>query len=302
MPEDKKTDMVIKTKDENDKDINILVKKPTAKNISDAQRYSTMTWTEAIQSGILTRKELDNVLEERGLWSKGKQEQYEKLTHGINERELKLAKGGIKLSRAKKLALEIRDMRIDLRVLISERTVMDANTAEGMADNARFDYFVSCCTFTEDDDRFFKDVDDYKERSSEQAAADAATKLADVIYDLDENFEVKLPENQFLMEHKLVDDTLRFINDKGEYVDSDGRLVNDEGRYINKDGDLVDMEGHLINSEGDCVVPDRKPFLDEDGNPISNDSEDSPEEKPKKKKKASKGKKKVEAEVEESAT
>ena len=302
MPEDKKKDMVVKTKDENDKDMNILVKKPTAKNISDAQRYSTMTWTEAIQSGILTRKELDNVLEERGLWSKGKQEQYEKLTHGINERELKLAKGGIKLSRAKKLALEIRDMRIDLRVLISERTVMDANTAEGMADNARFDYFVSCCTFTEDDERFFKDVDDYKERSSEQAAVDSATKLADVIYDLDENFEVKLPENQFLMEHKLVDDTLRFINDKGEYVDSDGRLVNDEGRYINKDGDLVDMEGHLINSEGDYVVQDKKPFLDEDGSPIVDDVEESAEneEKPKKTR-GGKRKKKLE-EVKESAT
>ena len=301
MPEDKKKDMVVKTKDENDKDMNILVKKPTAKNISDAQRYSTMTWTEAIQSGILTRKELDNVLEERGLWSKGKQEQYEKLTHGINERELKLAKGGIKLSRAKKLALEIRDMRIDLRVLISERTVMDANTAEGMADNARFDYFVSCCTFTEDDERFFKDVDDYKERSSEQAAVDSATKLADVIYDLDENFEVKLPENQFLMEHKLVDDTLRFINDKGEYVDSDGRLVNDEGRYINKDGDLVDMEGHLINSEGDYVVQDKKPFLDEDGSPIVDDVEESAENEEKPKKTRGKRKKKLE-EVKESAT
>jgi len=297
MPEDNKN-MVVKTKDENDKDMDILVKKPTAKNISDAQRYSTMTWTEAIQSGILTRKELDNVLEERGIWSKGKQDQYEKLTRGINERELKLAKGGIKLSRAKKLALEIRDMRIDLRVLISERTVMDANTAEGMADNARFDYFVSCCTFTEDDERFFKDVDDYKERSGEQAAVDSATKLADVIYDLDENFEVKLPENQFLMEHKLVDDTLRFINSKGEYVDSDGRLVNDEGRYINNDGDLVDMEGHLINSEGDYVVTDKKPFLDDDGNPIGGSSEELAKEKPKK----AKRKKKKVAEVEESAT
>ena len=103
-----------------------------------------------------------------------------------------------------------------------------------------------------------------------------------------------------------MNEDLRFINDDGHLVDSDGRLVNEEGKYIayrteegkkNKD----ENEVYFVNSEGEEVISkinddgeeewvkksiaERKPFLDEEGQPIITQTKEeckSEEESPEK--------------------
>jgi hypothetical protein len=183
--------------------------------------------------------------------------------------EKKLAKGGIQLAEAKNIALNMKKLREELRELISVKTNLDTHTAEGQADNARFNYLVSACTvYNETKEPYFKNYEDYTNRSSDLVAILSAQQLAGMLYGLDNDYESKLPENKFLKTYKFVDDKLRFINKEGKLVDSEGRLIDDNGRFINEKGEFVDKNGNLVNKDGDYVV-EFSPFLDDSGKPIS---------------------------------
>ena len=80
---------------------------------------------------------------------------------------------------------------------------------------------------------------------------------------------------------------MRFINKEGKLTDSDGRLVDENGRYVNEEGDFVDKEGKRVDNEGEYLV-EFKPFLDEDGTPVT--LEEAKDEKPKKATKEESGK------------
>jgi hypothetical protein len=95
----------------------------------------------------------------------------------------------------------------------------------------------------------------------------AASALAKIIYNLEDDYEKKLPENQFLAKYKFVDESLHLVDKQGRKVDVDGRLVDENGRYINETGQFVDRDGNLVDVDGNFIV-DEKPFLDDEGNPI----------------------------------
>ena len=102
---------------------------------------------------------------------------------------------------------------------------------------------------------------------------------------------------------------MRLINDEGHLTDADGRLINDEGRFIayrteeaknDKDADqiyFVNREGEevvkIVNSEDEeewvkLSLKERKPFLDEEDNPIAVKSEEKPKPKTRRKTSAKK--------------
>ena len=179
-----------------------------------------------------------------------------------------MSAGGIKLAEAKDIALSMRDARNEFRVLVAERTSMDANTAEAQADNASFNYLVySCIVDPDNGKRVFNSLDDYEENADEPFAAKAAAALADKLYQLDPDYEKGLPENKFLVEYKFADEKLRLLNKEGKLVDEEGRLLNEDGRFINDDGQLIDIDGNLVDEEGEFIA-DFVPFLDDDGKPV----------------------------------
>ena len=122
-----------------DGDTTVLVKKPTRKELNDSQIVYNKAWRESLEKKAILRQKLNDYLIEQGVWSDEKQKQYEDYIKKINERELILKKGGIPLKKAKSFALELKRFRAEFRDLISERTSYDNNTAEGAADNVRFD-------------------------------------------------------------------------------------------------------------------------------------------------------------------
>ena len=52
--------------------IQIIVRKPSNAVMSAAQRKGALVWTQCIQEGVMTKKELEKVLEDRGIWTKAK--------------------------------------------------------------------------------------------------------------------------------------------------------------------------------------------------------------------------------------
>ena len=250
------------------KEQTFTVRSPSLTDQREAQKAYNTAFTDAIKSNSVVRAKMDDVLEDQGLWNKEKQKKYESLQEELLEGEKRLAKGGFALIDAKKLALKMRDVRLEIRDLISVRTSLDNHSAEGQADNARFNYLVSACVvYKENDKPYFKDLEDYMNRMDDPVALAGATKLAEIIYGLDNDFEKGLPENKFLKKYKFVNDDLRFIDKQGRTIDSEGRLVDENGRYIDEQGNFVDKDGNKVDAEGEYVV-DAKPFLDDDGNPV----------------------------------
>ena len=194
------------------------------------------------------------------------------------ENEKKIAKGGIRLKVAKDLALEMSDKRVEMRNILMQRNSLDGNTAEGQADNARFDYLVSASLVYSDSGKpYFKDLADYRNRSTEPVAIEAARRLAQLVYGLDSNYEKNLPENKFLSDFEFVDNDLRLINNEGQYVDREGNLLNEDGRFVDYEGNLIDRECNPVTEDGEYKF-DQAPFLDDDGNPIVKEEASAEEE------------------------
>ena len=151
---------------------------------------------------------------------------------------------------------------------------MDSNTAEGQADNTRFNYLMACCVVDNDTGKpIFVDEDgnpslsEYEKDASEDYLVEAAGKLAEMLYGLDDDYESKLPENKFLKQYNFVNEDLKLIDSEGRPVDREGRLIDADGRFIDEDGNFVDRNGTRIDEDGEYLV-EQEPFLDEDGKAV----------------------------------
>ena len=266
-----------------------IVRSPSLDDQREAQKVYNQAFTDAIKSKAVVRARLDDLLKEQGLWDDEKQLRFDTLQREISEGEAKLAKGGFSLKQARSLAIHIKELRDNMRDLISVRTSLDNHSAEGQADNARFNYLVSSCVVYKEDNnkKYFNSMEDYLNRASDPVALYGAQHLANMMYGLDNDYEANLPENKFLKKYKFIDDKLRYINKDGHLTDQGGRLVDDRGRFVDKEGNFVDKYGNKVDSEGEYVA-EFEPFLDDDGNPVVIDEETA--EKPKATRKSRKAK------------
>jgi hypothetical protein len=241
----------------NGKDLKILVRKPSNVLMSSAQRVGAKAWTDCVREGIMTKKELEKFMNAQGIWDKDKDEKQKAITDAIFSMEKQLYVGGqngqLRASEGKKIAIEMRKKRNELRDLISERLSLEQNTAESISDNSKFDFLVSSCTFYENGQKVYNDMDDYKQRSDDVLAYTAATALAGMLYSVDKDFEEKLPENKFLKMFHFVDDNLSLVNEKGETVDLEGRRIDSSGYYINDEGKRTDKDGNLLDDLGNYI-------------------------------------------------
>lgn len=251
------------------KGVKYTIKKPTRKDLTDAQITYNKAFSWAIENNFMLAEKLDKYLEEKGVWTKDKQSQYKILTDKIQDHVKKINRGGIKYKEAVDMAFEVTKLRGQISDLISEKNKYSSNCVEGYAHNAQFDCLTAKCCCKEDGSLLWATVDDYMTEPDEELVIFLASAFADYFYDLDNNMEKTLPENKFLIKYKVVDENLNFINKEGHKTDRDGRLIDENNRFIkyvdgqkvfvNRDGEEIDEDGNLIESS---------PFLDDDGNPI----------------------------------
>lgn len=272
----------IKSKDNDGNEKVVYVMRPSRNDNAQAQIIASKVFRDAALNGALVRKTLEDLLIKQGVWNNEKQAQSDKLDDEIREKLTKLKAGGIKLIEARDLAIDVRIARMNKSLLLAEKNAHDEFTAEAQSENARFDYLVSVCVKDEEGNNIFSDIDDYKDHSTEPYAAEAAAKLASMLYGLDDDWEAELPENKFLKKWNFIDEDLRLINKEGKYVTKDGKLIDNNFRYINENGEYVDINGKKIDEDGLPVV-EFKPFLDEKGNPIIELDTETEDEKPVKK-------------------
>tara|TARA_R110000744_G_scaffold149930_2_gene263108 strand:- start:203 stop:1213 length:1011 start_codon:yes stop_codon:yes gene_type:complete len=275
------------------------VRRPKVEEIRKANEVRSKAFNEALQRGDMLREQLESELRKRKLWSDSREETYQELRKKVLDGEYKLKAGGIKLNRAKKIALEMADSRAAMVSLLSSRTELDSNTCEGKSDAARFNYlFAVCLVYDDNGEAYFENgLDDYLLNQDDGVAIAGASHFYYLLSGSDD-VDNQLPENQFLQRFS-------FVNDDNRLVDGDGKLVDRAGKHVDENGNLirwiddenfesVDTEGRTVNDDGDYDV-DFKPFLDDTGDPIEEpeeeDSEEEEEEKKSPKKKAPRKKK-----------
>lgn len=265
-----KNKLVFNTKDKDENDLELCVKKPNTQQSKELQKVYNRSFKEALDSGAILRVKVEQVAREQNIWNDTIQKEFEKLQTQISDLELKLAKGGnagLTLKKAKDVAIELAGKRNQLRMLLAPRNEIDVNTAEAQAENARFNYMVALCTYfnsgKNEGKNYFKDYDDFVEKLSEKASMDAAKYLGFLIYNLEPDYEMNLPENKFLVDYGFANKDGKLINKDGKFVNLDGHPVDEKGRLINEKNELVDKDGNLLDDKGNYKV-DFKPFLPED--------------------------------------
>ena len=273
------------------------VRIPKIQDIKEANELRSKTFNESLSRGDLLRDQLESELRKRNLWTDDREMEYQTLRREVLDGEFRLQKGGIKLKRAKELALEMSEKRAKMVDLLSSRTDLDSNTCEGQADAARFNYLFSCClVYDEDDEAYFPNkLDDYLENQEDPVALAGATEFYYLISGSD-TLDDNLPENIFLKKFKFVDEKLRLVDPEGRLVDVDGKHIDENGLYIKwqEDGTSynVDANGRKVTDEGKFEVAS-SPFLDDDGKPVDESQYTDDEEEKKPKKTRAKRKKKV---------
>ena len=242
--------------------VEIVVKQPTNAVLKGADRMKSKVWNESIQDGILTKRELGVLMRKRGIWDENKDKEETRITQQIVKLEKELYHGKEvkgkgkrrkpKVSEGRDIAVQIRRLRLELRDLIAERIGLEDNTAESIADNARFDYLVAHCTFHKSGQNVYKNFEDYDNRSADQIAFTAASALGEMLYNIDAGFEANLPENKFLTKFGLVNDKLELVDPSNveSLIDVDGHKIDEDGYRLNDDGQRVDKEGNILNDEG----------------------------------------------------
>ena len=223
------------------------------KGLAEGKKAHGRAFRESLEGGALLRKGLAKYMKEQGVWDDEKETEYRKFVEDINDMEHRLSSGRVdgrlmKISEGKDLALLLSERRRGFRNLIAERNLMDSDTAEGQADNVQFEVLLvhSVYDYTTQK-RVFDSADEYTEKNSEELTIKLASKFANIMYGVDDEYEKNLTESKFLKRFKLIDDKGRFINKEGHLVDVDGCVVDDEGYRLDPDGNRVDLSGRPLN-------------------------------------------------------
>lgn len=172
------------------KDVELLFKRPTQENLFDMDMKYRQVYSEAIRNEVITEAELKKRLNKTGAWTR---EDDNKIDHSgfivaDLERQLKERKGSQKSNL--ELAQKLGEARGELIGLIGLKTEMMSNTAEGIANDQRMHKFAElCCYKKKEDERFFTDIDHYK-----NFVAEHPDELSE-IYKQGWLFDYKLPDN-----------------------------------------------------------------------------------------------------------
>ena len=101
----------IEVEKEDGSKVTIVVKKPSANVINQAQKIGAKIWTESIRDGLFTKITLDKFMKDNGIWDDKKEEEKEEIVESIKllERQIALGVDGrkLKVSEGKEKALAV---------------------------------------------------------------------------------------------------------------------------------------------------------------------------------------------------
>jgi len=225
-----------------------FIKPAGSKVLTEAQKVYNKAFREAVEGGAILKQSLEEHMVEQGLWDEEKQEEYVSLIKENADLEYKIKSGSLKkASQLREAAIKLKRSRNKLTQLLMTRNAMDSNTAEGQADQTRFNFLLTQCVYDYLTQKpVFSSLQDYEDRMEEDFVIKCAGKFANHLYGLHEDFESTLLENKLLKKLNLLDDKGRLVNREGKYVDTEGNLVDEEGNRIDENGNRIDINNNPL--------------------------------------------------------
>lgn len=237
------------------------VVKPTLRQKTDANLAKSKAFAKLLrEKDVLLRSELIKAAQDRGLWDDEKQKELDDVRQKILDGTAQLNRGGRTLEgkefsrqQAKELAIEMMDLRARFLSLNSVLSEFEKFTCEAQSEEAEYDYICSVCILNDDDTKVFTSLEDFQNRREEPEIQEMVLELDNLVSDYDPNWYNELPEVNFLLKYKFINDEYQLINEDGKRVNEDGKLVNEEGQLVNEQNELINEYGEKVDSEGKLV-------------------------------------------------
>lgn len=239
----------------------LYVRDPSLKIREQAETVKMQAWNKAMGDKALFKKEMYQMLKDRGIISEEDEAKRLALEVELQEHLEVLRKGGCSLKVARDAAIKANDIRQELLILSTPMSQHASMTIEGRSENKEFDYLVSqCVVYNKNRNKaYFSSYEDFLNKKSEEAGLIASNEVARVHYGIGDMDQTE--EKQFLLKYKLVDEEFNFIDKDGNRVNRGGDLIDEDGRAYK----IVRKKKVYLNKD---EVVEFNPFLDEDGNPI----------------------------------
>lgn len=211
-------------------EVKLSVRRPNYGEKQGADFEYQKTVTKLLKEGILPRVKLEETIRENGIWDKAKESRERQLAKAINDAREKLKKGGIKLSEGVKLAKQsIKDNFEYIQLNMDRNSVLN-NSAESIAEQARFNHLTSSATVYNNDGvekKFFQSYEDFLIQDSRGNVVTylAGSYLSRLLNNFEDDFRKDWPEYKFLLKYK-------FVNDKFEYINTEGKVVDEDGKEL----------------------------------------------------------------------
>ncbi len=159
------------------------IMEPTLSDFQEGKKVYNSTFAAALSAKAPVREKLDDALRQQGLWDDTKEAEFKAIQKELADTEKTLAQGGISLSKARNLAVQMIRNREKLGEILSPRSNLDINTCQGQGDNEQFNCLVSCVTvYNNTTNRVFSSYENYLQRATEPVAFEAVRRLAKHIY------------------------------------------------------------------------------------------------------------------------
>lgn len=243
----------------NDKDVALAVRRPFNDELQEADRIAAAKIAEIIRDkkrDLLLRRELDDYLRSKGIWTQEDEDKIERLQREIKDKLVELKKGGISIMTARAIALEITQKRIDIVGAWQKRQTFDNMTIESIANQDREEYLFFCTiVYSESGERYWNDLEAMRADKGSEVFKAARLAFDKMFYGYDEQIEKTLPENIWLKKYGFVNDDMELIDRKtGEYVDKNGKLLQKKNEII--------QQLEAIQT----IVQPEEPFIDDETN------------------------------------
>jgi hypothetical protein len=181
--------------------------------MNEADLIYKTKYSEALRYGALTAAEAQKIIDDRQIFTAED-------TANVKELFFKLHRLGEELMKEERFApaadiiFKMEEVRGDImRINMRKNNILD-NTAESYADEHRLQFYTVACTFHEDDQPVYKDVDEYLEYAETELAKKALVKVIHLIANDGKDFRLEWPEFQWRIKHGLMDDNLNTIQEK----------------------------------------------------------------------------------------
>ena len=165
-------------------------------------RYSK-AFTEALKEGLLTYKEMETLLQERGIWTEKEDQKVRDLEKTISLLETTLAEKKVddKTKKVKEIAQKLSDIRAELITISMERQMYLANTAESKADESRTSFLVyKCVSYAENNAPLWANEAEFLNENRSDLLVKCTTEVLTFMSGLSSTFMENVPEAMILRE------------------------------------------------------------------------------------------------------